>query len=69
MLSRDYASADEVLESEDVQVMVVGADGQVTDGDEARALLADSGLSPHDLARKVASIKVTAHKPDDGQEV
>lgn len=69
VLSRDYASADEVLESEDVQVMVVGADGQVTDGDEARALLADAGLSPHDLAHKVASIKVTAHKPDDGQEV
>jgi arsenite methyltransferase len=69
VLSRDYASADEVLESEDVQVMVVGADGQVAEGDEARALLAGAGLSPHDLANKVASIKVTAHKPAVGQEV
>jgi arsenite methyltransferase len=69
VLSRDYASADEVLESEDVQVMVVGADGQVAEGDEARALLASAGLSPHDLANKVASIKVTAHKPAVGQEV
>jgi arsenite methyltransferase len=69
VLSRDYASADEVLESEDVQVMVVGADGQVAEGEEARALLAGAGLSPHDLANKVASIKVTAHKPAVGQEV
>jgi arsenite methyltransferase len=68
VLSRDYASADEVLESEDVQVMVVGADGQVAEGDEARALLASAKLSPRDLAHKIASIKVAAHKTDLGQE-
>jgi arsenite methyltransferase len=64
VLSRDYASADEVLDSEDVQVMVVGANGQVAEGEEAKALLDGAGLSPHDLAHKVASIKVTAHKPN-----
>ena len=63
VLSRDYASADDVLESEDTQVMVVGADGQLVEGEEARALLAGAGLSPRDLAHKVASVKVTAYKP------
>jgi hypothetical protein len=31
--------------------------------EEARALVAEGGLSPRDLAQKVASIKVRARKP------
>ena len=61
--SRAYADLDDVLDSEGVQVLVVGPDGQEVEGEEAKALLAESGLSPHDVARKVASIKVTARKP------
>jgi len=68
VVSRDYANADDVLESEDTQVMVVGADGQLVEGEEARALLASAGLSPRDLANKVASVKVTAYKPDPVEE-
>lgn len=36
---------------------------QVTEGEEAQALLDGAGISPSELAQKVASIKVTAHKP------
>lgn len=36
---------------------------QVTEGEGARALLDEAGISPRELAYKVASIKVTAHKP------
>jgi arsenite methyltransferase len=61
--SRDYADVDAASEWDEVQVLVVGADGQPVEGEEAKALLAGSGLSPHDLAHKVASIKVTARKP------
>jgi arsenite methyltransferase len=61
--SRAYADLDDVLGSDGVQVLVVGPDGQKVEGEEAKALLAESGLSPHDLAHKVASIKVTARKP------
>jgi hypothetical protein len=43
--------------------MVVNAEGEAVTGKDAKALLQQSGLSPHDLARKVASIKVRAYKP------
>jgi len=36
---------------------------QVTEGEEAQALLDGAGISTSELAQKVASIKVTAHKP------
>jgi SAM-dependent methyltransferase len=63
VLSRDYADLQETAEWEDVQMIVAGADGQPLAGEEAQALLAGAGLSPHDLAHKVASIKVHAYKP------
>jgi arsenite methyltransferase len=62
VVSRDRA-ADADIAKEDAQVMVVGPDGQVTEGAEAERLLAEAGLSLHEVARKVASIKVKAYKP------
>jgi SAM-dependent methyltransferase len=62
VVSRDYTDPDQLSE-EEMQLLVVRADGQVAEGEEARALLDEAGISPRDLARKVASIKVTAHKP------
>jgi arsenite methyltransferase len=63
VVSRDFAEVDDLTELEDAQVMVVGADGQVIEGEEAIAFLDKSGVPPHELAQKVASIKVTAYKP------
>jgi len=60
--SRNYTDASQLTE-EEMQLLVVRPDGQVTEGEEAQALLDEAGLSPRDLARKVASIKVTAQKP------
>jgi len=60
--SRDYTDPDQ-LSAEEMQLLVVRANGQVTEGKEARTLLDEAGMSPRDLARKVASIKVTARKP------
>ena len=62
-ISRAYADADLVAEAEDAQILVVGPDGQVVEGAQAKALLAESGVSAQQLARKVASIKVKAYKP------
>jgi SAM-dependent methyltransferase len=56
--SRDQSAVDETTEWDEVQVVVAGGDGE-----EAKDLMAEAGLSPSDLANKVASIKVTAHKP------
>jgi arsenite methyltransferase len=58
VVSRDTSTVDEATGWDEVQVIVTGEDSQ-----EAKGLLAAAGLSPHDLASKVASIKVTAHKP------
>jgi ubiquinone/menaquinone biosynthesis C-methylase UbiE len=63
VLSRDYSEIGEASEWEDVQLLVAGPDGKIAEGEEAQALLAESGLSPHDLAHKVASVKVRARKP------
>lgn len=63
VLSRDYADIQETAEWEEVQAMVVGSDGEVIAEEEAQALLAGAGLSPHDLSQKVASVKVKAYKP------
>jgi len=60
--SRDYVDASEITD-EEVQLLVAGADGQVAEGEKAQALLDEAGLSPRDLATRVASIKVTAQKP------
>jgi arsenite methyltransferase len=62
VLSRDYADISEA-ELEDAQVMVVNAEGEAVTGKDAKALLQEMGLSPRDLARKVASVKVRAYKP------
>jgi SAM-dependent methyltransferase len=62
VLSRDYAAIDEAAEWEEVQALLVQEDGKVVDEEDAQAYLAGMDLSPHDLARKVASIKVTAYK-------
>ncbi len=62
VLSRDYADIGDA-ELEDVQVMVVNAEGEAVTGKDAKALLQEKGLSARDLARKVASVKVRAYKP------
>jgi arsenite methyltransferase len=54
VLSRDFADLEETVEWEE---------GQVVGSEQAEALLAETGLSVGDLARKVASIKVRAYKP------
>ncbi len=63
VLSRSYAAAEEIAEAEGAQILVAGRDGQVAEGEEARALLEEAGISPRDLAYEVASIKVRARKP------
>jgi len=67
--SRTLMSSDSIAE-EDIQLLLAPPDGQVTEGNrrsvipqEARALLEEAGISPQELARQVASIKVTARKP------
>jgi len=62
VLSRDYADINEA-DWEGAQVVVVSAEGETVTGEDAKALLQQSGLSSRDLARKVASIKVRAYKP------
>ncbi len=62
VVSRDYTEIDEAAEWEDVQVMAAGPDGEITNAQQAQALVAEAGLSPHELAHKVASIKVKALK-------
>ncbi len=62
VLSRDYADINEA-DWEGAQVIVVSAEGETVTGEDAKALLQQSGLSSRDLARKVASIKVRAYKP------
>ncbi|MGD8627247.1 MAG: arsenite methyltransferase [Anaerolineae bacterium] len=61
--SRQTTGVDEVTDWDEVQVILAGDDGQAVDGDQAKAMLQEAGLSPHELAGKVASIKVTAYKP------
>ncbi len=63
VLSRDTTEIDDTAEWGDVQVIVAGPDGEVAEGAAAQELLAKAGLSPQDLAHKVASIKVRAIKP------
>jgi SAM-dependent methyltransferase len=60
--SRDYVPTDQVSE-EEVQLVVVGGDGQATKGKETQELLAEAGVSLEELAQKIASIKVKAYKP------
>ena len=59
--SRNFVDASQVAE-EELELLVVGADGKAIEGKEARALLDEAGVSPRELTRKVASIKVTAYK-------
>jgi arsenite methyltransferase len=63
VLSRSHAAADELSVAEDAQILVATPDGQVVEGEAARALLDGAGISPQDIARQVASIKVRARKP------
>jgi SAM-dependent methyltransferase len=58
--SRDETELDETTGWDDVQarVRVAGDDGR-----DAMEHLAQEGMTPADLARKIASIKVTAYKP------
>jgi len=62
VLSREFMSTDEVSE-DDLRFFAAGQDGQVVEGEDALALLADAGISPQELGQKIASVKVTAHKP------
>ncbi len=62
VVSRDYVPADQVVTEEEVQLVIAGPDGPV-EGDDAKALLAEAGISLDDLAQTVASVKVKAYKP------
>jgi ubiquinone/menaquinone biosynthesis C-methylase UbiE len=62
VVSRDYAAADQVAEDA-AQILVSGPDGQVVEGERAKALLSEHGISTRELVQKVASIKVKAYKP------
>ena len=55
--SRDQTELDETTGWDDVQAILSGDDGR-----DAMEHLAQQGLSPADLASKIASIKVTAYK-------
>jgi arsenite methyltransferase len=67
ILSRRHATADQVADvaaaDEEPQMVVVGPDGHIVEGEKAQALLDKAGISSHDLARKIASVNVTARKP------
>jgi arsenite methyltransferase len=58
VLSREYTEVDQETGWDEVQVIVAGDDGQ-----EVKDRLMEAGLSPRDLASKVASVKVRAYKP------
>jgi SAM-dependent methyltransferase len=60
ILSHSRVPADAT--NEDVQLAVVGADGQVIEGEEVEALLDHAGVSVNDLAHKIASITVRARR-------
>ena len=53
----------QVPEGEEVQLLAVGADGQVVDGEDVQALLAEAGVSPSEIAQKITSIRVRACRP------
>ncbi len=61
VVSRNYIPADQVVAEEEVQLVVMGPDGPV-EGEQARALLAEAGISISDLCQTVASIDVRAYK-------
>jgi SAM-dependent methyltransferase len=58
VLSRDQTDVDEAASWDDAQVIVAGEDSA-----QAKELLREAGLTPHDLARRVTSVKVRAFKP------
>ena len=58
VLSRDQADVDQAAGWDDVQVFTAGEDSA-----EAKELLREAGLTPSDLAHRVASVKVRAIKP------
>ena len=59
---KTHKPADQPIEEENAQIIVMGPDGPV-EGAEARAMLAQAGVSVDDLAQTVASINVEARKP------
>jgi len=63
VLSRDYVTTSQVAEAGEAQLLVLGSDGQASDGEELQTLLDEAGVSVSELAQKVASIKVKARRP------
>jgi SAM-dependent methyltransferase len=62
VLSRDGVAAEQVAQSDDVQALVMGADGQLVEGADAADQLAQAGISVGDIAAKIVSIKVRVRK-------
>jgi SAM-dependent methyltransferase len=58
VLSRDHAQADEAAGWDEVEVLLAKDDGE-----EAIRLLDAAGITPGELMHKIASVRVTAHKP------
>jgi SAM-dependent methyltransferase len=63
VLSRNHATAEQVAESEILQILVAKGDGQVAEGEEKQALLSEAGISPAEIAQKIGTIIVRARKP------
>ena len=57
-----HSGIGEAVVEGDTRLLVAGADGQVAE-EETQALLAEAGISIREIAQKVVSIKVKAHKP------
>ncbi|MCP4542314.1 MAG: arsenite methyltransferase [Chloroflexi bacterium] len=62
VVSRDYVPTDQAITEEEVQLVMAGPDGPA-EGEDAKALLAEAGISFDDLSQTVASVKVKAYKP------
>jgi arsenite methyltransferase len=63
VISRDPWGVDEPDEAEEPQLAVDAADGRVVEGEEAQALLDQSGASPREIAQRFTSVVITAYKP------
>ena len=61
--ARNSVASDQIPEGEEAQLLLVGPDGEVSEGEDVRALLDEAGISPRDLAQKIASVNVEARKP------
>jgi arsenite methyltransferase len=63
VVSRSHTEIDEATDWEQAQLLLLGEDGQPVEAGQVRDKLAEAGLTPATLARKVLSVRVKAFKP------